>query len=171
MSTPQATNHQGLTPVISARKQEKSSSPWTERKAEARRRRRDAGRTQRELDALALAQELLLLADRAEYTPWRGELNALVTHVRKSGKRTPDRDATAVAAALGNPFNRNGATVKDLEQDTKIPAPELQKILDGMISVETVRRFPKDVPEIARGATIWLYTLTGKQPSTPHVLP
>lgn len=170
MPTP-ATNPRDLTQPVSAPAPKQKTPAQRLRISERRRERKDERRTERERQALTLAQELLLLADREEFAPWRGDLNALVSHVRKSGKRTPDRDTKAVTEALGNPFNRHGATVKDLEQDTEIPAAELQRILDGMISIETVRRFPKEVPTIARGRTIWLYILTGKEPSTPSVLP
>lgn len=100
MST-QATNPPGLTPPVSLDEQaRKSSSPWTPKKADARRRRKDAGRSERERAAAGLAQELLLLADREGFDPWRGELNALVQRIRKSGRRTPDRDAATVTDAL-----------------------------------------------------------------------
>ena len=77
----------------------------------------------------------------------------------------------AIAAALSTPFNKNGATADDLANDTEIPAPIIAKALDGMVALGAVARFPKEVPEIARGRTIWLYSLTGKKPGTDMVLP
>lgn len=139
--------------------------------AERRRKRKDEGRTERERAALSLAQELLVLADREEFAAWRGDLNALTAHVMKSGKRTPDRDAEAVRGALASPLNRNGATAADVAEDTRIAAGEVLNMLEDMCLLGTVRKAPKEVPEIARGATIWLYSLTGKEPCTAMVLP
>lgn len=170
MPTP-ATNPPGLTNPVPSSRPKKKTPEQLRRIAERRRERKAEGRTDRENAAAALIQELEFLADRAEFATWRGDLNTLVSHVRKSGKRTADKDVRAVTEALGSPFNRNGATVENLAEDTGIPAAELHDILKGMISIETVGRFPKDVPDIARGRTIWLYVLTGKKPSTDLVLP
>lgn len=167
-----ATNPPGLTPpVIPAEGSRKSASPWTQKKADARRLRKAEGRSQRERDACDLAQQLMFLADRPEFAAWRGDLNALIAHVRKSGKRTPDRDVEAITKALAMPYNREGATAKDVVEDTHIPAAEVKTILENMCSLGTAEKFQKEVPEIARGAAIWLYRLTGRPPRTPDVLP
>lgn len=167
-----ATNPPGLTatPILSTPSKKKTPEQIA-RISERRRERKGEERTERERSALALAQELLILADLQGFTPWRAELNALAARVRKSGKRTPDRDVEALTKSLGSPLNRNGATAGDLAEDTNIPVGEVQKMLDVMCDLGTVRRRPKEMPEIARGRTIWLYSLTGAKPITTQVLP
>lgn len=171
-----ATNPPGLTTVVSADEQTRTpSSPWTPKKAEARRRRKDAGRTPRQQKAEQTIQDLMWTLDRIppgeEFDEWRGAVNRLIRSIRTSGKRTPDLAVRAITEALGNPFNKNGATVADLSADTEVPEKEVLGVLTGLIAVGTVYRAPKEVPDIARGRTIWLYFLTGNKPGTTQVLP
>lgn len=142
----------------------------------ARRRERKAqSRTPRQQAAEMTAQDLMWALDRIpsgdEFDEWREVLNKAVSHIRKSGRRTEDTATKALADAFALPYNRNGATAADLASDTGIPERDVLKILDGMISLGVVFKFPKEVPDIARGATIWLYATTGAKPRTAAVLP
>lgn len=143
--------------------------------AERRRARKEAGRTPRQQAAEGRIQDLIWARDRVppgeEFDEWRAEINRAITRIRKSGKRTPDLAVKALTEALENPFNKNGATVADLSADTEVPEQQVLSILTGLISVGTVYRAPKEVPDIARGRTIWLYFLTGKKSRTEMVLP
>lgn len=153
----------------------RKSAAYKQRVAERRRERKAEARTPRRRTAEQTVQDLMWALDRIpageEFDEWRKEVNRLIRRIRKSGARTPDLAVKAITEALGNPFNKNGATVKDLSSDTDIPEREVLDVLTGMISVGAVYRAPKEVPDIARGATIWLYCLTGKKPGTDMVLP
>lgn len=151
------------------------SGVQVERIAERRRVRKAAERSLRQQQAEQTIQNLIWALDRVpageEYDEWREQINRSITRIRKSGRRTEDAAVRAVLDAFSRPFNRNGASAADISSDTEIPEREVKKILDGLISLNQVYRAPKEVPEIARGATIWLYFLTGAKARTSSVLP
>lgn len=170
-----ATNPPGLTPPVVSSGTKKKTQEQIRRIAERRRERKAESRTPRRRAAETTAQDLIWVLDRIppgeEFDEWRETLNRAISRIRKSGRRTPDLAVKALAEALASPFNSQGATLVDLSSDTEIPAHDVQKILDGMIALGTVRRCKKEVPDIARGRTIWLYFLTGAKPRTDAVLP
>lgn len=142
---------------------------------ERRRERKAEARPPRQQRAEETIQDLIWALDRIpdgeEFDEWREQINRSISRIRKSGRRTPDVAAQAVLKALKSPFNRNGATVSDLANDTEIPARDVENLLRSLISLDQVYRAPKEVPEIARGATIWLYFLTGAKARSDSVLP
>ncbi|HEV2707055.1 MAG TPA: hypothetical protein VGV59_14110 [Pyrinomonadaceae bacterium] len=143
-----------------------------QRDSERRRQRKDEQRSARQRHAEQTAQALLFALDTvpasAEFDEWRGEINRLVLRIRKSGKRTPDRDAKAVAEALAKPFCNS---VEDISDQTNIPAHDVQKVLDGMIAVGSAFRRPRSTTSTARGPQSWLYFLTDGPAHTDLVLP
>jgi hypothetical protein len=157
MGTPKAT------PQTKPRRQ---SDAYKQRVAARRRERKAEGRPPRQRLAEETIQSLQAVLDRIppgdEFDEWRADVNRTIRRIRKSGKRTPELVIMAIVEALGKPFNRDGATVDNLADDTEVPKSQVQETLDRMLAVGTVNRAPKEVPTIARGATIWLYFLTRK---------
>jgi hypothetical protein len=170
-----ASNRSGLTAATVPSKAKKKTADQVARIVERRRERKAERRTPREQAAEMTAQDLIWALDRIppgeEFDEWRQVLNQAVARIRKSGRRTADVAVKAVTEAFDQPFNRNGATAANIAEDTGIPERDVQKILDGMIALGTAFKFPKEVPDIARGQTIYLYLLTGAKARTDMVLP
>lgn len=143
--------------------------------AEHRRERKAEARTPREQEAERLIQDLIWALDRVpsgeDFDEWRDAINRSIDRIRKSGKRTEDKAVKAVTEALAAPINEQGATAEDVAGDTEIPLREVKKILEGLISLDTVYKQPQEMPGVARGPRVWLYFLTGKKPRTQAVLP
>jgi hypothetical protein len=170
-----ATNPPDLTPPVTSSGPKKKTPEQVRRIAERRRERKEEARTPRQQAAERTVQDLIWALDRIpdgeEYCEWRNELNRTIHRLRKIEARTPDRDVKAVIKAFASPLNSQGATTADIASDTDIPERDVQKILDGMLSLGTVRCCPKETPEIARGPKLRLYFLANHKPRTNMVLP
>lgn len=105
-----------------------------------------------------------------QYDDWRAALDRASNLIRKSGKRTPDRDLRAVEGALSSAMNAAGATAEDISEDTSIPRASVVAILDALIALGVAYKTPKHSPT-SRGRKLWIYHLTGRVASTDLVLP
>ena len=61
-------------------------------------------------------------------------------------------------------------TVADVSDETGIPRRECEQIMEGLVSIDVLRKEPRGKVN-NDGAAEMLYVLTGREPSTLMVLP
>jgi hypothetical protein len=140
------------------------------RVSERRRERKDEQRTDRERRAEAIVQQLTFALDRipagGEFDEWRSHVHRAVHRIRKSAKRTPDRDAAAVASVMRKPLVQ---TAEDIAIEAQLPRRDVERILSAMLATGAAIRRPRDAS--ARGPKVWLYFLSPEGPASPDVQP
>lgn len=115
--------HQGSKPASEL----KTCKHCRARVAERRRERKAEQRGELRDKAGDLAQALLFLADL--HPEYRGELDRLATRLQKRTHRTADREAEAVASAIG----RHGChTVSDIVAQTRMLRSDVERVLSAM---------------------------------------
>lgn len=140
--------------------------------SERRRRRKDELRTDRERHAERAVQQIFFALDLIpageEYDEWRSHVHRAVLRIRKSAKRTPDRDAEAVKLAMRKPLV---LTADDIALEAELPRADVDRILAAMLATGAAVRRPRESPRTARGSKVWLYFLTGEEPLADRVRP
>lgn len=140
--------------------------------SERRRERKDSLRTERERHAERAVQQMIFALDRIPegeaYDEWRSHVHAAVTRIRRSAKRTPDRDLDAVKAAMGKPLVQ---TAEDIAEEAGLPRKDVEKILSAMVATGAAVCRPRLALVSARGPKVWLYFLTGEEPFSDRVVP
>jgi hypothetical protein len=140
------------------------------RVAKRRRERKQELRTERERHAEQAVQQLMFALDRIpageEYDEWREHVHRAAHRIRKSAKRTPDRDVEAVTSAMRKPLVHEAS---DIALEAQLPRKDVERILSAMLATGAVTRRPRSAA--ALGPKVWLYSLSPSGPATSDVLP
>lgn len=139
---------------------------------ERRRERKEATRSDRERHAEQTVQRLMFALDVVpagpEFDEWRAGINRLILRIRKSAKRTPDRDVEAVTSAMRKPLVH---TAEDIALEAQLPRQDVEQILSAMLATGAVTRAPRSASARALGRKVWLYHLSPSGPATADVVP
>lgn len=144
----------------------------SQRRVERRRRQKERQRTERErLSEQAvewLEATLEEIPPGEEFDEWRSHVHTAITRIRKSARRTPDRDLDAVKAAMRKPLVQ---TAEDIALEAQLPRKDVEKLLSAMVATGAATMRQRQCAPRVRGPKVWLYFLIEGGSRSDDVLP